>query len=160
MLSLSFSRGVLTLTRLFSLVPFACFVVLAGNTVASSSIEDLALLSAVVQAIEPIAASSPSGRKLYDVCQSFYQFASFSVARQTATLSAAQYPTASATQVFDQPAERGFSGQLDDAEASSYEHIMAPQDWDTVMSEFELGIGAGAMASFVEPYIPFDGRLP
>lgn len=37
---------------------------------------------------------------------------------------------------------------------------MAPQDWDTVMNEFELGIEAGAMASFVEPYIPFDGRLP
>jgi hypothetical protein len=38
---------------------------------------------------------------------------------------------------------------------------MGPQDWDTVMGEFdlELGINAGEMASFVEPYMPFDGRL-
>jgi hypothetical protein len=134
--------------------------VLAGNTVASSSTEDLALLSAAVSAIEPIAASSPSGRKLYDVCRSFYQYASFSVARQTAVSTAPPHPTVSATQVFDRPAEGGFSVQLDITEAPSYEHIMAPQDWDTVMNEFELGIGAGAMASFVEPYIPFDGRLP
>lgn len=39
-----------------------------------------------------------------------------------------------------------------------YDHVMAPQDWDTVMDEFEIGVGAGEMASFVEPYMPFDGR--
>ena len=151
---------ILNLTRLFSLVPFACFVVLAGNTVASSSSEDLPLLSATVSAIEPIAASSPSERKLYDVCRWFYQFASFSVAWQTAVSRAPPCPTASATRVFDHPAEVDFPVQLDNTEAPPSEQILAPQDWDTVMSEFELGIGAGAMASFVEPYMPFDGRLP
>lgn len=133
---------------------------LAGNTVASSSIEDLALLSATVSAIEPIAASSPSGRKLFDVCRSFYQFASFSVAQQKAVSRALPHPAASATQVSNHPAEEGSSVRLANTGAPSYEHIMAPQDWDTVMNEFELGTGAGKMASFVEPYMPFDGRLP
>ncbi|KAE8441043.1 hypothetical protein EG329_006080 [Mollisiaceae sp. DMI_Dod_QoI] len=144
------------LNLLFSLVPFACFVVLAGNTIASSSTEDLELLSGAISAIGPIAASSPSGRKLYDVCRSFYEAASFSVARQTAASRAPPHPNVSATQVFDHLGETSFSAQLDSTEAPSYEHIMAPHDWDTIMNEFELGIEAGEMASFVEPYMPFD----
>jgi hypothetical protein len=134
--------------------------VLAGNTVASSSTEDLELLAAAISAIEPIATSSPSGRKLYDVCKSFYRAASFSVDRETAILRAPPYPTASASEAFDDPAEMVLSGQLHNPAHTSYEHIMAPQDWDTIMNEFDLEIGAGEMASFVEPYIPFDGRMP
>ncbi|PLB52931.1 hypothetical protein P170DRAFT_472817 [Aspergillus steynii IBT 23096] len=144
------------LNLLFSLVPFACFVVLAGNTVAFSSTEDLALLFSAVCAIEPIASGSPSGKKLYDVCKLFYQFASFSVARQTA-ISAAPAP---APVIVEDPSVGAFAVPLENTEASFYEHIMAPQDWDTVMNGFDLGTGAGAMASFVEPYIPFDGQLP
>ena len=153
------------MARLFSLVPFACFVVLAGNTVASSSTEDLAILSAAVSAIEPLAASSPSGRKLYDVCNSFYQFANFSVTRQQTAverdLPPPPHPKTNTSQVFDDHlAEGGFSVRIDNTEAPSHERIMAPQDWDTVMNEFEMGIDGGAMASFLEPYMPFDGRLP
>jgi len=144
---------------LFSLVPFACFVVLAGHIVTTSSTEDLTLLSAAVSAIEPIGGSSPSGKKLYDVCRSFYQLANFSVARKTAVSGAQSHPIASATQEFDHPVEWGFSEQLDNTDTPLHEHILASQDWDTVMNEFELGIGAGTMASFIEPYIPFDGRL-
>lgn len=55
--------------------------------------------------------------------------------------------------------------QFGHTEAEFCEHSMAPQDWDTVMNEFDFeigngtGQGPGEMASFVEPYIPFDGRL-
>ncbi|BCS20258.1 uncharacterized protein APUU_20690A [Aspergillus puulaauensis] len=141
------------LNFLFSLVPFASFVVLAGNTVASSSAEDLALLSAAIAAIEPIATSSLPGRKLYDACQSFYQFSRFAVARQVAF--------ADQTLVSSHGPEAPFSASLGPPQSAvSYEHIMAPQDWDAVMNELDLEIGVGAMASFVEPYIPFDGSLP
>lgn len=143
----------LSLGSLFSLVPFASFVVLAGNTVASSSAEDLALLSAAIAAIEPIATSSLPGRKLYDACQSFYQFSRFAVARQVAF--------ADQTLVSSDGPEAPFSASLGPPQSAvSYEHIMAPQDWDAVMNELDLEIGVGAMASFVEPYIPFDGSLP
>lgn len=134
-------------------------MVLAGNTVASSSTEDLALLLSTVCAIEPIANSSPSGRKLYDVCKLFYQFASFSVARQAAVSAAPPPDPMAVTQILENPPMGNFAVPLDNPAAPLYEHIMAPQDWDTVMNEFDLGTGAGAMASFVEPYIPFDGRL-
>ncbi|KAH8423795.1 fungal specific transcription factor domain-containing protein [Aspergillus melleus] len=148
------------LNLLFSLVPFACFIVLAGNTIACSSTEDLALLSAAVRAIKPMAASSPTGRKLYDVCRSFYQVASFSVTRHAAMSAAPASAPVAVTQVYEHLPVGNFSETLDNSAAPLYEHIMAPQDWDTVMGEFDLGIGAGAMASFVEPYIPFDGRVP
>ena len=62
-------------------------------------------------------------------------------------------------QVYEHLPVGNFSETLDNSAAPLYEHIMAPQDWDTVMGEFDLGIGAGEMASFVEPYIPFDGRV-
>jgi hypothetical protein len=142
------------------MVPFSCLVVLAGNTIASSSTEDLELLAATISAIEPIAASSPSGRKLYSVCKSFYQASSFSVDRQMSISRAPLYPTVSASEAFDPSDGVALSGQLHGPAHMTYEHIMAPQDWDTIMNEFDLEIGAGEMASYVEPYIPFDGRLP
>ncbi|KAF4959225.1 hypothetical protein FSARC_10816 [Fusarium sarcochroum] len=134
------------LNLLFNTVPFTSFIVLAGNTVASSSSEDLALLSAAVLAIKPIASSGPPGKKLFDVCKAFYQFASFSVARQV-TESAAVYQQAIPTTTFTNP------------QVTAYEHIMVPQDWDTVMDEFELGDGAGDLASFMEPYMPFNWQM-
>ncbi|KUJ07500.1 uncharacterized protein LY89DRAFT_789597 [Mollisia scopiformis] len=142
------------LNMLFSLVPFACFVVLAGNTIATSSTEDLALLSAAVTAIEPIATSSPSGRKIHEICKSFYQAATFSVARQATIPRVPPFPATGT------PFNHPVSELLDVSESQLYDHIMAPQDWDAVMAEFELGIGVGAMASFMEPYMPFDGQLP
>lgn len=92
----------------------------------------------MVSAIEPIANNSPSGKRLCDVCKSFYQFASFSVAQNKAPQSTIN--------------------NFVETETSLYDHVMAPQDWDTVMDEFEIGVGAGEMASFFEPYMPFDGR--
>ena len=38
-----------------------------------------------------------------------------------------------------------------------FTQAMAPQAWDTVMSDFDLDINASALASFMEPYMPFDG---
>lgn len=150
---LIFNISSLSLDSLFSLVPFASFVVLAGNTVASSSAEDLALLSAAIAAIEPIATSSLPGKKLYAACQSFYQFSQLAVASQ-ATF-------ADQTLVSDHGPEVPFPTSLGPPQSTvSYEHVMAPQDWDTVMNELDLDIGVGAMASFLEPYIPFDALLP
>ena len=130
---------------------------LAGNTVASSSTEDLALLSASLSAIEPAAGSSVSGGKLVDVCKTFYQLASHATTRQGAGSSGVLSSTPpNATPVADDEAAGDFAGQLDGRVVRKYELVMAPQDWDTIMNEFELGTGAGAMASLVEPYMAFD----
>ncbi|KAM0559947.1 hypothetical protein ACHAPJ_003899 [Fusarium lateritium] len=134
------------LNLLFNTVPFTSFIVLAGNTVASSSSEDLALISAAVLAIKPIANSGAPGKKLFDVCKAFYQFASFSVARQV-TESATVYEQAIPTTTFTNP------------QVATFDHIMAPQDWDTVIDEFQLGDGAGDLASFMEPYMPFNWQM-
>ncbi|KAH9226712.1 hypothetical protein K456DRAFT_1730682 [Colletotrichum gloeosporioides 23] len=71
------------LNIMFSMIPFAAFVVLAGNTIATSSIDDLALLAATVSALEPTSTSSPSAKKLYNVCKTFHELASFAIARRT-----------------------------------------------------------------------------
>ncbi|KAK1476663.1 hypothetical protein CTAM01_15391 [Colletotrichum tamarilloi] len=145
------------LNMMFSLVPFASFVVLAGHTVAMASEEDLTLLCSAVSAIEPTSISSPSAKKLYDVCKTFYELASFAAKRRS--LISKRPPHTE--QVYGQR-ELGDIPSLPEVNFAvpPYDHIMAPQDWDAVMNEFDLGTGASAMASFVEPYIPFDGRLP
>ncbi|KAF4839867.1 hypothetical protein CGCSCA4_v010924 [Colletotrichum siamense] len=147
------------LNIMFSMLPFAAFVVLAGNTIATSSTDDLALLAATVSALEPTSTSSPSAKKLYDVCKTFHQLASFVIARRTVLEGTPPEAPAIPASVYDQQAAGDFPLPLGDLGLSAYDHIMAPQDWDTVMNGFDLGIGAGAMASFVEPYMPFDGRL-
>ncbi|KAK0378801.1 hypothetical protein CLIM01_03848 [Colletotrichum limetticola] len=145
------------LNMMFSLVPFASFVVLAGHTVATASEEDLTLLCSAISAIEPTSISSPSAKKLYDVCKTFYELASFAANRRS--LISKRPPHTE--QVYGQ-GELGDIPSLPEVNFAvpPYDHIMAPQDWDAVMNEFDLGTGASAMASFVEPYIPFDGRLP
>ncbi|KAK3935944.1 hypothetical protein QBC46DRAFT_396259 [Diplogelasinospora grovesii] len=149
------------LNLLFSLVPFASFVVLAGNTVASASAEDLALLSATVSAIEPIASNSVSGKKLLDVCESFHQIASLSVTRQSTIPGGPLHPTAGAPLMSDHRFEANIATQLPVGNqiVPSHGYNMAAHDWDALMSEFDLEIDAGAMASFVEPYMPFDPTL-
>ncbi|KAA8648005.1 uncharacterized protein ATNIH1004_003888 [Aspergillus tanneri] len=84
---------------------FACFVVLAGNAVALSSTEDLALLSSI-SAVEHIAASSSSEEPL-SALQALLQIACFSVARQTAVSRASthSHPPAEATPVFNNRAD-------------------------------------------------------
>ncbi|KAK7438837.1 hypothetical protein Landi51_11484 [Colletotrichum acutatum] len=143
------------LNMMLSLVPFACFVVLAGYTVTTASEEDLTLLCSTISAIEPTSSSSPSAKKLYDVCKAFYELASFSVKRRSLTSKGPQH------------AEQAYGErELEDIPSlpevnfapPPYDHIMAPQDWDAVMNEFDLVTEASAMASFVEPYIPFDAR--
>lgn len=144
---------------MFSMLPFAAFVVLAGNTIATSSTDDLALLAATVSALEPTSTSSPSTKKLYDVCKTFHQLASFAVARRTVLAGTPPEVPVIPACVYDQHTAGEFPLPLGDLNLSAYDHIMAPQDWDTVMNGFDIGSGAGAMASFVEPYMPFDGRL-
>ncbi|KAK1674077.1 hypothetical protein BDP55DRAFT_187823 [Colletotrichum godetiae] len=154
---LRISGWTMLLNMMFSLVPFACFVVLAGNTVATASEEDLTLLCSAISAIEPTSDSSPSAKKLYDVCKTFYELASFSVKRKDSIGMRLQQ----VEQVYGQQALEDIPPLPEvNLAAPSYDHIMAPQDWEAVMDEFDLGTGAGALASFVEPYIPFDGRIP
>lgn len=142
---------------MFSLVPFASFIVLAGHTVATASEEDLTLLCSAVTAIEPTSSSSPSAKKLYDVCKTFYELASFSTKRRSLISKKSQH----SEQVYEQREIEDIPSLPDvNFAAPPYDHIMAPQDWDAVMNEIDLGTGVSAMASFVEPYIPFDGRLP
>lgn len=112
---------------------------------ASLSTKDLALLSATVSAIKPISTSSVSGRRLFRVCKTFYELTNYSVARQTALPRGAPRFSASATSAVYPPTEWGLAMQLGNPEAFSFEHIIAAQDWDAVMNEFEGESGAGGI---------------
>lgn len=129
---------------------------LAGHTVASSSNEDLELLYAALSAIEPVSAGSLAGRKLYDICKSFYQLSHFAVIRHSVASKALRHGSASSDQCLEPYDDRSFAEQFRYSAPPSYEHIMMPEDWDTVMGEFDLALDVGAMASFIEPYMPFD----
>jgi hypothetical protein len=108
-----------------------------------------------------MAGSSAAGKKLFEVCKAFYELASQSVSRKVALSTGS--PDSAGLHVapgLNHELENQPSKNLGSVEESSYEHIMVPQDWDAMMGEFESGTGVGAMASFVEPYMPFDWPYP
>lgn len=120
------------------IVPFVSFIVIVGNAIAMSSAKDLALLSQVVSIIKPAVEHTPATQKLYNVCQKFYQIADLIVSQQS--------------QVVHQTTLGMGAGGL----AGMNDLPMSEQAWDTVMQGFDLeldGMDAGAMATFVEPYM-------
>ncbi|KAF2166986.1 hypothetical protein M409DRAFT_23030 [Zasmidium cellare ATCC 36951] len=73
----------LFLNMTVSIVPFVSFIVIVGHTIATSSANDLALLSSVVSAIKPAVEHTPATQKLYNICQKFYQIADLIVSKQS-----------------------------------------------------------------------------
>lgn len=126
----------LFLNMTMCIVPFVSFVVIVGNAIATSSTDDLALLSSVVSIIQPAVEHTPATQKLYNVCQKFYQIADLIVSQRSDTT---------------HPATKNEALGVPDGDLP-----MLEQDWDNVVQGFDLdinGFDVAAMATFVEPYM-------
>ncbi|RYO79221.1 hypothetical protein DL762_008269 [Monosporascus cannonballus] len=144
---------------ILSLVPFASFIVLAGNAIATSSGVDLALLSSVVSILAPIAADCPTVRKVHDACERFHRIASLVVSR---TSRYSPNPEEYQEQAFSNGLPPNDSadglGTFNSAHPNSldYGFPMAQQDRDSVMVGFESELGnydPRALTHIIEPYI-------
>ncbi|KAI1465216.1 uncharacterized protein F4812DRAFT_440135 [Daldinia caldariorum] len=147
------------LNVVLSLVPFAPFLVLAGNAIATSSSADLALLSSVLSVLEPPAADSLTARKVYDACQRLYRIATTLVSNSNeASLQLKEYQEQSPN------ADLSFIRPTDGSETHNpalptnfdYGFPMAQQDWDSVMTGFESELGgydSRILTNIMEPYI-------
>ncbi|CRG89986.1 Thiamine repressible genes regulatory protein thi1 [Talaromyces islandicus] len=163
---------------LFSYVPFTSFIVLAGNTVAVPSVEDLTILWSALSSIEPVSVTSPSGKKLYDTCKAFYRIAENTVSRYTerrvtTTTASAENHLLSSLDIANPPSQllpsssyipeqqqtilhQSFQLPSDDISAAGLQQVMTPRAWGAVMNDFDADIDPVAMASFIEPYLFFD----
>lgn len=47
----------------------------------------------------------------------------------------------------------------DDISAAGLQQVMTPRAWDAVMNDLDAGVDPVAMASFIEPYLFFDGQI-
>ncbi|KAI8961018.1 hypothetical protein F5Y11DRAFT_243790 [Daldinia sp. FL1419] len=152
-------RWQMFLNVILSLVPFVPFIVLAGNTIATSSNADLALLSSVLSVLEPPAANSPTARKVYDACERLNRIASTLVSNSNETsLSLKEYhEQAPHTALsFNDSADESDIHSRTLPDAFEYGYPMARQDWDSVMTGFESELGgydSRALTNIMEPYI-------
>lgn len=165
---------------MFSYVPFSSFIVLAGNTVADPSVEDLTILWSALSSIEPVSVTSPSGKKLYNTCKTFYKFTENVVSRHMQATSTAaisnqdrlasssadvtahsQFQILSSTSATEQrqTMHQSFQFPPDDISGSGLQQVMTPRAWDAVMNDFDADVDPIAMASFIEPYLFFDGEI-
>ncbi|KAH8700946.1 hypothetical protein BGW36DRAFT_425745 [Talaromyces proteolyticus] len=153
---------VLFLNTLFALVPFTPFIVLAGNTVAKPSAEDLNLLWSALTSIEAMSHESPSSQKLYNTCKAFYQFAedTFSRKMKGVTSTGAESEQLLFNANISHPASV-WENEMN--ETSQFEQAMAPQAWGAFMSEFvnehDTNFEPATLASVLEPYLPLDQEM-
>jgi hypothetical protein len=125
-------------------VPFVPFVVLFGNIIAQRNLHDLQLLRKTVTTLEAIADRSPAGRKLHGACAQFLKIAEMFLSLDTAKQSGGQP-----------------SPQTVDAYAVESQMLpefpVSQQDWDGMLNDFDLGLGAESaremMTSYFEPFM-------
>ncbi|KAI1427809.1 hypothetical protein F5Y12DRAFT_735287 [Xylaria sp. FL1777] len=113
-------RWAAILNTILSLVPLVPFIVLAGNTIATSSGTDMALLSRMVSLLAPAAVESPLVRKVHGACESLHSIAD----RIVSSASPANVNNA-------------YQEYPNDQEQLDYAFPMGQQDWDSVMMGFE-----------------------
>ncbi|KAJ3578649.1 hypothetical protein NPX13_g1911 [Xylaria arbuscula] len=104
------------LNVVLSLVPLGPFIVLAGNAIATSSGDDLVLLSKMTSLLAPAAEKSPHIRKVHNACESLYSIAD----RIISSTSPPDFDNAQ--QMFPQETDH-----------FAYTFPMGQQDWDSVM---------------------------
>jgi len=136
--------------------------VLAGHAIALASTEDLSLLERSLDAIMPMASVSQSGSKLVDSCRAFYELARFAIARQRSERAVASrsHEQTEGPIITTEPhfGNLPSSHALEIPDLAAENHIVAPMDWDNFMDELQLEVGVSEMASFLEPFLPFEGR--
>ncbi|KAI0204449.1 hypothetical protein F4808DRAFT_474965 [Astrocystis sublimbata] len=118
------------INTILCLVPLVPFIVLAGNAIATSSGDDLPLLSRIISVLQPVVESSPLVRKVSGACEILTKIADRVVSSTS--------PPAAYAQV----------GQ--DQQFESYAFPMGQQDWDSVMVGFE-DYDSRALANIIEP---------
>lgn len=124
------------------MVPLVPFIVLAGNAIATSSGDDLPLLSKMVSVLTPVTENSPLIRKVHGACESLSKIAERVISR------------ASQATLYPQP--QGQSGAPDVTGDVPFEYAfpMGQQDWDSVMTGFESEFGeydSRALSNIIEP---------
>ncbi|KAI1815959.1 hypothetical protein GGS20DRAFT_584017 [Poronia punctata] len=144
----SMTRWSTLLNTILSLVPLVPFIVLAGNAIATSSGEDLPLLSNVVSLLLPVVEESPLIRKVYGACESLSKVAERVVSR-VGQLDLHE-PVQDLTQLQSQSASPHVTGDV----RFDYAFPMGQQDWDSLMTGFgsEFGdYGSRALSNIFEP---------
>ena len=124
-------------------VPFVPFVVLFGNCIAQSNHDDLDLLRTTASTLEGIADRSPAGHKLCSACSRFIKIAEVLLAQDTMKRSSSQ-----PSPIPVDPYTVDFQ-MLPDFPVSQ-------QDWDGMLDDFDLGLGAESareMTSYFEPFM-------
>ncbi|RYC55513.1 hypothetical protein CHU98_g10692 [Xylaria longipes] len=138
---------------ILSLVPLVSFIVLAGNAIATSSGNDLPLLSRIISVLQPVAAGSPLVRKVHGACESLSRIAE----RVVSSASPSPAPNAQHQhqhQHQQQQQQGGYPHVSQEQQFESYALPMGQQDWDSVMMEFEAEFGnydSRELANIIEP---------
>ncbi|KAI1804338.1 hypothetical protein F4811DRAFT_561903 [Daldinia bambusicola] len=147
------------LNVVLSLVPFAPFIVLAGNAVATSSSADLTLLSSVLSVLGPPAADSLIARKVYDACHRLNRIATTLVSSSNEAswhLKGYQEQTPNVDLSYIGPADHSEIHNRALPDNFDYSFPMAQQDWDSAMTGFESELGSydsRTLTNIMEPYI-------
>ncbi|KAI1195853.1 hypothetical protein F5X97DRAFT_306943 [Nemania serpens] len=114
------------LNTILCLVPLVPFIVLAGNAIATSSANDLPLLSKMVSLLAPVAPNSPLLRQVHGACESLSKIAE----RVVSSVGSSHFLEQRQHAPLQTP-----EGQLD------YAFPMGQPDWDMVMMGFEPKFG-------------------
>ncbi|KAI0390742.1 hypothetical protein F5Y17DRAFT_468704 [Xylariaceae sp. FL0594] len=139
---------VILLNTILSLVPLVPFIVLAGNAIATTSGDDLPLLSRIVSILAPVTQNSQLVRKVHGACESLTKIAERVISRASQALADTQ------PQIY-QPLQ-GQSGVPDTAGGLQLEYAfsMGQQDWDSAMTGFESEFGeydSRTLSNIIEP---------
>ncbi|RYP71474.1 hypothetical protein DL770_008122 [Monosporascus sp. CRB-9-2] len=150
------ARWGMLLNVVLSLVPFASFIVLAGNAIATTSSVDLSLLSSVVSILAPIAADYPTVRKVHDACERFRRIASLIVSSTSGNWPNRKEYQGQASSNGLPPNDSADTFNSAHSNSLEYGFPMAQQDWDSTMVGFESELGnydPRALTHIIEPYI-------
>jgi hypothetical protein len=124
------------------------FIVLAGNAIATSSGDDLPLLSEMVSVLAPVTENSPLIRKVHGACESLSKIAERVISR------ASQATPNRQAQMYPQPQGQNGTSDVTGDVQFEYAFPMGQQDWDSVMTAFESELGeydSRALSNIMEP---------
>lgn len=116
-------------------MPFTAFIIVVSDAIAALSHQKLALLSSVLQVVEPALESSPSTKRTYEICRKFYQFAEVVVAEKSAAHSRETRERPSHS--WEAPLQTSFDPSMANG-------MMSQAEWEEVMRSLEMELGDGA----------------
>lgn len=143
-------------------MPFVSFIVLAGNAIATTSNDDLELLTSALSVLAPVTDISPTIQKMHDACDKFSRIAGLIVSNANqGSLDHKQQGGSSNNSLPPHLSigEPDLLGQTDPTNID-YSFPMAQEDWDSVMMGFESELGdydSRTLANIIEPYIANPG---